>query len=82
MGKHTPLSKTQAELLAALRAGVGVHYMPYAGRFNPRAYYFRADTYKRCTAAADALIRRGLAKLEGGWNNKKLAPIDSTKEAA
>lgn len=66
------LSKTQQELYDAMKAGVVVHYMPYAGRFNPNAYYYRSDTFKHCTAAANALISKGLAKNEGVWNREKL----------
>jgi hypothetical protein len=69
------LSKTQQDLLDAMKRGVTVHYMPYAGRFNPTAYYFRTDTMKRCTAAADALIQKGLAKVEGGFSKEKLALV-------
>lgn len=57
-----PLTTTQAELLEALKSGVKVHYMAYMGSLNPQAYYFRADNYKRCTAAAKALLKRGLAE--------------------
>ncbi len=62
MTERKTLSKTQTELLEALRRGVDVHYMPYAGRFNPTAYYFRADTMKRCTATVEALITKGYAE--------------------
>lgn len=48
------LSKTQAELLEAVNNGVTLHYMPYAGWFNPQAYYYRSDNSQRCTAAAKA----------------------------
>lgn len=68
----TALSKAQQELLDALKTGVVVHYMPYAGSVNPRPYYFRADTMKKCTAAADALISKGFAVLDGGWSREKL----------
>jgi hypothetical protein len=56
------LSKTQQELLDAINGGVRVHYMPYMGNFNPSAYYFRCDTFKRCTAPARALLEKGLVK--------------------
>lgn len=56
------LSKTQQELYDALKAGVILHYMPYAGRFNPNPYYFRHDNMKLCTAAAKALLERDLAE--------------------
>ena len=59
------LSKTQQELLDAMRSGVVVHHMPYAGRFNPTAYYFRNDNMKRCTAAAEALLNKGFAEKYG-----------------
>jgi hypothetical protein len=64
MGRNDmkPLPKTQAELLDALRSGVVLHYMPYMGTFNSTAYYFREDNHKRVTAAASALLKKGLAK--------------------
>lgn len=67
------LSKTQLELLEAMKNGVKCHYMPYAGRFNPTAYYFRNDTMKRCTAAARALLEKGLAvKTNSDWRGHVL----------
>lgn len=53
-------TKTQQELLDAMQSGVRVIYMRSMGRFNPTAYYFRADTHKRVTAAARALLEKGL----------------------
>jgi hypothetical protein len=70
------LSTTQQELYDAMKSGVVVHFMPYAGRFNPNEYFFRNDTMKRCTAAAHALCKKGLATIEGGWNTKKLVLKD------
>lgn len=55
------LSKTQQELLDAMKSGVRVIYMRYMGTFNPKAYYFRADNNKRVTAAATALLEKGYA---------------------
>ncbi len=67
------LSKTQQELLDALRSGVILHYIPYAGRFNPNAYYFRSDNMKRCTAAAEALIAKGFAEVYAkDWRGHKV----------
>jgi hypothetical protein len=71
-----PLSKTQSELLDAMKAGVTVHFMPYMGRFNPNAHYFRQDNYKRCTAAAEALIAKGYAKRVGVYNHEYLALVE------
>ena len=56
------LSKTQQELLDAMRAGKVVHYMRYMGRFNPVPYYFLSGSMKKCTAAAETLIKKGLAE--------------------
>lgn len=56
------LSKTQAELLAAMRAGAECYYMRYMGRFNPAPYYFRNDTMRRCTAQVKALLDKGLVE--------------------
>lgn len=56
-----------------MSAGVTLHYMPYSGRFNPNAYYFRDDTMKRCTAAAEALLKRGLVeKYDQDWRGHRL----------
>lgn len=74
------LSKTQQELYDAMKAGVVIHYMPYAGRFNPTAYYFRNDTMKRCTAAANGLIDRKLAKQVGGFSKEKLVLIEGEQQ--
>ncbi len=62
------LSKTQSELLDALRAGVRVIYMRYMGRFNPNPYYFRNDTHSHCTAAAEALLKKGLVQIVAKTN--------------
>lgn len=71
------LSKTQRALLAAMEKGVRVIYMRYSGRMNPHPYYFRCDTYARCTAAADALLKKGLAKRikEDGFGAHELAAV-------
>src|SRR6266704_1355930 len=53
------LTENQQDLLIALQKGVRLHFMPYQGRFNPNAYFFRSDTMSRCTKAADGLINRG-----------------------
>ena len=60
------LSKPQQDLVDAMKQGVTIHYMGYTGRFNPHAYYFRADTNKKCTASADALIDKGIARRTDG----------------
>jgi hypothetical protein len=57
------LSKSQAELLEAMQNGVKCYYMRYMGRFNPKAYYFRGDTMKRCTATAKALLEKGFVEI-------------------
>lgn len=67
------LSKTQQELLDYLRAGGVCIHAPYAGRFNPSAYWYRRDSFKRCTAAAEALIKKGLAEeFDKNWRGNKL----------
>lgn len=68
-----PLPRTQADLLEALRKGVTLHYMPYMGTFNPTAYYFRDDNHQRVTAAATALLNKGLAeKYEETWRGHRV----------
>jgi hypothetical protein len=52
--KH--LHKTQAALLDALRSGVKLHYVPCIG------IYFRGDNLQGVTAAARALLSKGLAE--------------------
>jgi hypothetical protein len=67
------LPKTQADLLEAMRKGVICHYMPYAGSFNPTAYYFRTDTHCRCTAQVKGLLERGLVeKYDEGYRSHKV----------
>ncbi len=67
------LPKTQQELLDAMQSGVVVHYMPYMGRFRPNAYYYRRDTHKRCTAAAEALLEKGLVEIfDMDWRGHSL----------
>jgi hypothetical protein len=66
------LSKTQQELLDAMKAGVVVHYTPYMGTWNPNEYYFRADNHKKVTAAAKGLIDKGLAQKVGQYHKVKL----------
>ena len=47
--------------------------MPYAGIFNPAAYYFRSENFKRCTAAAEALLAKGLAeKYDIAWRGHRV----------
>jgi hypothetical protein len=70
------LTSTQQALLDAMKSGVAVHYMPYAGRFNPTAYFFRSDNLKRCTAAANALVAKGLAKHQGGFSRERIVLIE------
>lgn len=70
------ISKTQQELLGAMQKGVVCFYMPYAGRFNPNPYYFRSDTRKRCTAAAEALLKRKLVeRYNEKWNGHQLRAL-------
>ena len=53
------LTKTQAELLDAMRAGVRV----FRSSDYPK-YWWRNDNHKKCTATADALRERGLVRME------------------
>ena len=72
------LPKTQADLLAAMRNGVRCRYMPYMGNYNPGSYYFRSDTMKRCTAAASALLEKGLVEVVNrDWRGHTLVAIVS-----
>lgn len=72
MSDAKPLSKSQQELLDALKAGIVVRYSPYMGRFSPTAYYYRNDNFKRVTAAANALIEKGYAQKVGKYQGVKL----------
>lgn len=56
------LPKTQQDLYDAMKRGVICHYMRYMGTFRPNAYYFRTDTHASCTAAVEALVKKGLAE--------------------
>jgi len=62
MSDKVKLSKTQQALLDAMAGGVTLTYMCYMGSFNPVPYYFRSDTHQRCTAAATALLSKGLVE--------------------
>ena len=68
------LTEAQAELLEAMRRGVRCIYMPYAGWFNPAAYYLRTDSHKRCTKTAKALLKKGFVKQVGIGHDVKLVP--------
>lgn len=59
------LSKTQTALLLQIRNGKTLHYMPYMGHFRPSAYF--SCEMKRCTSAAEALIKKGLIEKHGSW---------------
>lgn len=70
MDKEKRLTKSQAQLLAALQAGGKLHYAPYKGRFNPSAYYYCWELpRKRCTVAALGLIAKGMVKMVGDYNH-------------
>lgn len=74
------LSKTQLELLEAMKKGVKCLYMPYMGTFNPNAYYFRNDTMRRCTAPAKALLEKGLVVVtDKDWRGHVLVAKEEEK---
>jgi len=67
------LSKAQQYLLDAISSGVRVSFSPYAGRFNPKEYYYHWDTHAKCTPAARALLERGLVeKKDVTWRGHDL----------
>lgn len=67
------MSVLTKELYASMQNGVTCFYMPYAGRFNQTAYYFRSDTHKRCTKQVKALIKAGLVeKYDEDWRGHSL----------
>lgn len=73
MSARPELSKSQRELFDAIESGVRVVFSPYAGRFNPNEYYRRMDNYKRVTAAARALLKKGLVeKADKDWRGHTL----------
>lgn len=79
--KEKPLTAIQQELLEAMRSGVVVRYMPYMGRFNQNAYYWRGDTRARCTAPAKALVDRRLVKIiNADWRGHRLEPVSAPSE--
>ena len=57
------MTEKAEELLDAINSGVVVHFMRYMGRLNQTEYYFRGDTYKKCTKQAESLVRLGLVKV-------------------
>lgn len=72
------LSRTQQALLDAMQSGVTVFYMRYMGSFNPNPYYWRGDNGNRCTAAANALIARGIAVLSRRPSGSNVLTLKST----
>lgn len=68
--KKLKLTKPQAELLLAMQSGVQLFYMRYMGRFNPNAYYYRGDTHKRCTRAAQSLIEKDFVIADPNSRNR------------
>ena len=72
MKKLTP---RQQELLDAINGGVTVYFMRAA-----RSYYFRSDSFGRCTATAGALYERGLvARINDGvFGDHKLVRKEPT----
>lgn len=73
MSAAVKLSKPQQELLDAISAGIRVSFAPYAGRFNPKEYYYRWDTHAKCTVAATALLDKGLVeKFDDTWRGHDL----------
>lgn len=72
------LSPPQAELLAAMQAGVICHYMMHGRGEN---YYFRSDTMRHCTAQANALRARGLVEpYARDWRGHKLRATHAKPE--
>lgn len=61
------LSRTQQELVNHLRDhATYLHFMPYAGRFNPRAYYFAHETMKRFrVASVEKLLALNVLEIYG-----------------
>lgn len=51
------LTRTQQELYDAMLAGHRCLWMT-----GLDAYYFRSDTYRRCTRTVEALLKMGLAR--------------------
>jgi hypothetical protein len=66
MANKIKLSPATRELYEAMQNGVRCFYMPCIrvrpGCFNQTSYYFRSDTYKRCTKQAEALLKVGLVE--------------------
>ena len=73
------LSKTQQELLLKMQAGKTLYYMPYLGNSNRQNDYFVCEISRSCTAAAKALINKGLVKLVGKHWEKKCELTDAGK---
>lgn len=71
----TKAERAEAELLAAMHAGVKVVFTPYIGAIGN--YYTRQDTGERCTGVARRLFHSGRAKREGAM----LVPAESEGNA-
>jgi hypothetical protein len=76
------LPKTQVALLAKMASGESLHYMGYMGRFNSVPYYL-CGVLHRCTAAANALIEKGLiVRHQQGFANQTFTLSDEGRAIA
>lgn len=67
------LTDRQQGLYEAMKNGAICYYMPYMGRFNENAYYFRDDNHARCTAQVKALLSHGLVEIyDQNWRGHKV----------
>ena len=68
--KPKKLSPASQELLDAMRRGVKVH-----GMFGLNSYYFRADTFRRCSPQVRALLSSGAAiEQDRDWRGSRVIP--------
>ena len=70
------LPKTQQVLYDAICTGTTCHLMR-----GVHSYYFRDDTYDLCTAAASALLKKGLVEVyDDDWRGHKLRKTQPAEE--
>jgi hypothetical protein len=74
------LNQREQTIIKAMRGGERCIYMPYAGRYNPNAYYTIGNIGK-CTREINKLIKLGLVGHETLGFNKEKVSLTSEGEA-
>ena len=76
------LNQKEQIILKQIQDGASIHYMPYAGRMNPNAYYFIGGTgcNEKCTNQIKKFIKLGLITEEKrGFSKSKFTLSEEGK---